>query len=61
MLQIQELSDTLRLYLRVVLQAGTRRIEALTGDGLMKYYAEIENSLTRQSRAKKGRAVKTRE
>ena len=28
--------------------AGTRRIEALTGDGLMKYYAEIEKQLAEE-------------
>lgn len=33
--------------------AGVRRIEALTGDGLMKYYTQIEENLTKAAAAAK--------
>ena len=38
--------------------AGTRRIEALTGDGLMKYYAEIEKQLNEAAKAAKAEPSK---
>lgn len=38
--------------------AGTRRIEALTGDGLMKYYAEIEKELSEAAKAAKAEPSK---
>ena len=38
--------------------AGTRRIEALTGDGLMKYYAEIEREFNEAAKAAKAEPSK---
>ena len=36
--------------------AGIRRIEALTGDGVMKYYLDEEKISSRSSKSSKGRA-----
>lgn len=38
--------------------AGTRRIEALTGEGLMKYYAEVERELNEAAKAAKAEPAK---
>ncbi|MCI5586959.1 MAG: alanine--tRNA ligase [Lachnospiraceae bacterium] len=38
--------------------AGTRRIEALTGEGLMKYYAEVEKELNEAAKAAKAEPSK---
>ena len=45
MLRIHQRSQHLRLFLRAGVAAGVRRIEALTSEGLMNYYAEIERLL----------------
>ena len=37
--------------------AGTRRIEALTGNGVLKYYAQLEENLDRSSKSAKAEPV----